>query len=303
MLATLTHPDLSSTFPSLQSPAEGSFFAIAQTVFPVGMLGLLVSGIFAATMSSMDSGLNKNAGVFIKNFYQPLLRPGAHERELLLAGKATTVVLGFTVISIAVFYSSIRDLTLFELMLKFQILVSLPYVVPLVLGMIIKRTPGWAGWSTVIVCFVVSFLTDRFLNIEWAARTFGVIDSTTNWERQNWEQGIGVFTILGAGVAWFAFTKLFYRHESAGQKAAIDTFCHNLATPVDYEKEESAAPTDDKQSWLIGWLCIPYGAFVVLLALIPNPMVGRLAFVFCGGVVSLIGWMLVRAARLRTISK
>jgi hypothetical protein len=32
-------------------------------------------------------------------------------------------------------------------------------------------------------------------------------------------------------------------------------------------------------------------------------MVGRLAFVFCGGVVSLIGWMLVRAARLRTISK
>jgi Na+/proline symporter len=29
MLATLTHPDLSSTFPSLQSPAEGSFFSIS----------------------------------------------------------------------------------------------------------------------------------------------------------------------------------------------------------------------------------------------------------------------------------
>jgi Na+/proline symporter len=299
MLATITHPDLASTFPSLQSPAEGSFFAMAQTVFPIGMMGLLVSGIFAATMSSMDSGLNKNAGVFIKNFYQPLLGPGSTERELLMAGKATTVVLGLTVISIAVFYSSIKDLTLFELMLKFQILVSLPYVVPLVLGMIVKRTPGWAGWSTVIVCFVVSFLTDRFLSIEWAARTFGVIDSTTTWERQNWEQGIGVFTILGAGIAWFLFTKLFYRHEKPEQKDEIEKFCHNLATPVDYEKEESAKPTDDKQSYLIGWLCIPYGAFVCLLALIPNPMIGRLAFIFCGGVVSLIGFMLVRAARPR----
>lgn len=296
MLATLTHPDLAATFPELAQPAEGSFFAIAQTVFPVGMTGLLVSGIFAATMSSMDSGLNKNAGVFIKNFYQPLLRPRAGERELLRAGKVTTIVLGLTVISVALFYSTLRNLTLFELMVKFQVLVSLPYIVPLVLGLIIRRTPGWTGWSAVIVCFLTSFLTDRYLDIAWAARQFGVLDDVTTWERQNWEQGIGVFTILGAGLAWFLFARLFYRHESAKQKAAIDQFCHNLATPVDYAREEAVA-TDDKQSWLIGWLCLPYGAVVTLMALIPNPPVGRLAFVFCGGVVMLVGWLLVRQAR------
>jgi Na+/proline symporter len=297
MAATISHPDLAATFPALNQPSEGSFFAIAQATFPVGMIGLLVSGIFAATMSSMDSGLNKNAGVFIKNFYQPILRPRATERELLTAGKIATVILGCTVVSIALFYSSIRELTLFELMVKFQILVSLPYIVPLLLGLVIKRTPGWAGWSTVIVCFVTSFLTDRFLNIEWAARTFGVVDGVGNWERQNWEQGIGVFTILGAGIAWFLFTKLFYARETPAQKAAIEQFCTNLATPVDYAKEETAAATDDKQSWLIGWLCLPYGAFVALMALIPNPLVGRLGFVFCGGVVMLIGWALVRQSR------
>lgn len=297
MAATISHPDLAATFPKLSQPSEGSFFAIAQATFPVGMVGLLVSGIFAATMSSMDSGLNKNAGVFIKNFYQPVLRPKADERELLKAGKVTTLVLGLTVVSVALFYSSIQNLTLFELMVKFQILVSLPYIVPLVLGLIIKRTPGWAGWSTVTVCFVVSFLTDRCLNIEWAIRKFGVIDGVTNWERQNWEQGIGVFTILGAGLLWFLFTKLFYRHESSEQKAAIERFCSNLATPVNYAKEELSAATDDKQSWLIGWLCLPYGAVVTLMALIPNPLFGRLAFVFCGGVVILVGWLLVRQSR------
>ncbi len=297
MIATLTHPDLAATFPKLKEPSEGSFLAIAQTVFPVGMVGLLVSGIFAATMSSMDSGLNKNAGVFIKNFYQPFLRPNATENELLFAGKVTTTALGVSVILVAVFYSTIKDLTLFELMLKFQILVSTPYIVPLVLGMVIHRTPGWAGWSTVAVCFVVSFLTERYLDIGWAARVFGVTDGTTNWERQNWEQGIGLFTILGAGLAWFLLTRLFYHREKPEQRAAIEEFSRRLATPVDYAKEESAAATDDKQSWLIGWLCLPYGAAVCLMALIPNPLVGRLAFLFCGGVVMLIGWLLVKQSR------
>ena len=296
MIATLTHPDLSRTFPALHEPTEGSFLAIAVTVFPVGMVGLLVSGIFAATMSSMDAGLNKNAGVFIKNFYQPILRPAATETELLRAGKFTTVTLGLIVIGVAIFYSSIKTLSLFELMVKFQVLVSLPYVVPLVLGIIIRRTPGWTGWSSVVVCFIVSFLTDRFLNIDWAVRTFGAHDGTTNWERQNWEQGIGVFTIMFAGLAWFLFAKLFYKHESPEQRAAIDLFSRNLVTPVDYAKEETAA-TDDKQSWLIGWLCLPYGAVVVLMALIPNPLIGRLSFVFCGGVVILVGWLLVKQAR------
>lgn len=297
MIASVTHPDLAAAFPRLAEPGEASFFAIAQSTFPVGMMGLLVSGIFAATMSSMDSGLNKNAGVFIKSFYQPVLRPAASDSELLKAGKVTTILLGLAVISVAHFYSTLKHLTLFELMVKFQVLVSLPYVVPLVLGLIIRRTPGWTGWSAVIVCFVVSFLTDRYLDIAWAVRTFGAGHGTTTWERQNWEQGIGVFTILAAGLAWFLFARLFYRHESPAQKAAIEQFCHNLATPVEYTREEEAAAPDDKQSWLIGWLCLPYGAVVVLMALIPNPLWGRLAFVFCGGVVMLVGWLLVKQAR------
>lgn len=295
MLATLTHPDLAARFPALSAPAEGSFLAIAHSVFPVGMTGLLVSGIFAATMSSMDAGLNKNAGVFIKNFYQPILRPQATEPELLLAGKLTTVVLGLFVIAVAVFYSSIRNLTLFELMVKFQVLVTLPYVVPLVLGIIIRRTPGWTGWSALVVCFLVSYLTERYLDIGWAVRRFGVGDVTT-WERQNWEQGAGVFTIMAAALAWFLFARLFYARDSVAQRESIDRFCRNLATPVDYAKEEIPA-TDDRQSWLIGWLCLPYGAVVAMMALIPNPPAGRLAFVFCGAVVMLVGWLLVRQAR------
>jgi hypothetical protein len=47
----------------------------------------------------------------------------------------------------------------------------------------------------------------------------------------------------------------------------------------------------------MGVLCSVYGGFITLLALLPNPMGGRLAFVFCGGVMFTVGWLLRRAGR------
>jgi Na+/proline symporter len=297
MIQSLDSTDLATVFPNLSKPAEGAYFAMARTVFPVGMMGLLAAGIFAATMSSMDSGLNRNAGIFVKNLYQPLLRPNASDRELLNVGKSMTVALGLLVIGIAIFYSQIKGLSLFELMLKFQILVSLPYVVPLVLGLLIRRTPGWAGWSTLIVCFIVSYLTTTYLDASWAVSVFGSSDGINTWERQNWEQGIGVFTITGAGTLWFLFCRRFYQHQSPQQKADIETFSANLDKPVDYASEESAPASDNKQARLMGWRCIPYGGVVILMALIPNPFLGRLSFIFCGATVAIIGTLLVRQSR------
>lgn len=300
MIQSTESTDLATVFPSLGKPAEGAYFAIAQTVFPVGMMGLLAAGIFAATMSSMDSGLNRNAGIFVKNLYQPLLRPQASDRELLNVGKTITVVLGLVVILIAIFYSQVKELSLFELMLKFQILVSLPYIVPLVLGLLIRRTPGWAGWSTLLVGFFVSYLTTTFLNIDWAVSMFGSSEGINTWERQNWEQGIGVFTITGAGILWFLFCRRFYDRQSDERKQEIELFSRNLDKPVDYAAEESAPDTDNKQAHMMGWLCIPYGSVVVLMSLIPNPLLGRLSFVFCGLTVIGIGTLLVRQSKPKT---
>lgn len=299
MIQSTQAVDLATVFPTLNKPAEGAYFAMAQTVFPVGMMGLLAAGIFAATMSSMDSGLNRNAGIFVKNLYQPLLRPQATDRELLNVGKSMTVALGLIVIVIAIFYSEMKNLSLFELMLKFQILVSLPYIIPLVLGLLIRRTPGWTGWSTLIVCFFTSYLTSNFLDIDWAVSIFGSSDGINTWERQNWEQGIGVFMITGVGTLWFIFTRRFYAGQTDKQKEDIEVFSRNLDTPVDYAKEEAAPANDDKQSHLMGWLCIPYGAVVILMALIPNPMIGRFAFLFCGITVISIGTLLVRHSKAK----
>jgi hypothetical protein len=71
-----------------------------------------------------------------------------------------------------------------------------------------------------------------------------------------------------------------------------------METPVDFEREEGVgAANDDRQSHAVGWLSIAYGVFVCALALIPNPWVGRLAFIGCGGVVVVIGAVLLAQSR------
>jgi SSS family solute:Na+ symporter len=298
MAASAAMPDLGRVYPHLKTPSEGSFFAMATATFPVGMLGLLVSGVFAATLSAMDAGINSNAGIFIKNFYQPILRPGASDRELLFAGKVTTLAFGVAVIVLARIYFSFPELSLFKLMLDFGVLVALPQTLPLVLGIFIRRTPSWSGWSTVLVGFATGCLTRAFLSVEWGVRVFGARANPNEWERQNWDQAIAVLTTISVGVAWFCFSKFFYAGAPASYKASIEEFSRSIERPVDYDREEENPATDDKQSWLIGWLCMPYGVVICLLALIPNPPSGRAAFLFCGIVLGLIGVALVRQSRI-----
>jgi hypothetical protein len=76
----------------------------------------------------------------------------------------------------------------------------------------------------------------------------------------------------------------------------IDRFFVEMRTPVDFEREQGAG-SDNLQAQVMGRLCLVYGGFITLLALIPNSWTGRLAFVFCGMVMFGIGWILHRAAR------
>jgi hypothetical protein len=69
-----------------------------------------------------------------------------------------------------------------------------------------------------------------------------------------------------------------------------------MRTPIDV-RTEGVVDNTARQESLIGWLCLTYGSFITLLAFIPNPISGRLAFVGCGGIVVIIGAALVRKSR------
>ena len=297
MAARIAFPDIATLFPRLNNPSEAAFVAICQATMPAGMIGLLVSGIFAATMSSMDTGLNRNAGILIKNFYQPVFRPLAADKELLLAGKITTAVLGSLVILAALTFSTWKNIGLFDLMLQFGALVALPYSVPLLLGTLVKGTPKWAAWSTMLVGLASSLVAQFVFNADW-------VQSTIGWhmgsrERSDWGLLSGVFLNSVVGSAWFFGIRWFARSRDVAYDGQVDEFFHRMAKPVDFENEIGQA-NDTQQFRVLGLLCLTYGGFVCLLMLIPNPWTGRLCFLFCGGLLMLVGWLLRWAARRLT---
>lgn len=298
MVSRIMQPDLSAIFPNLGKAQDASYFAIASVAMPDGMLGVLLVAIFAATMSSMDSGLNKNAGYFVKNFYEVALRPRAKERELVAASMISTLLFGVLIILIALKFASWRHLTIFELMVNFGNWVALPISIPLLWGMFIRKPAPWAAWSSVIVGLTTSYLTNRYLTANWAAGYFGFLEGMNSREASDWATLAGSLMNIIVGSAWFIIAAQVgskFAAPAPEDRARVDQFFVKMRTPVDFEREENSAGSDNAQARIMGMLCLIYGGFITLLMLIPNSFAGRFAFVFCGGVMFIVGAMLWRA--------
>ena len=166
----------------------------------------------------------------------------------------------------------------------------------LFLGLLVKRTPPWSAWSTVVVGFLSSLWITNNLTAEWAAEFFGRGRALDAVSAEYWRQSAELFGNVAICSLWFIGTKFFWARAPAETHARVAEFFQRLNTPIDFAREEGDG-NDARQSRVVGWLCVAYGAFVALLAVIPNPAAGRLAFIGCGAIVFGIGLALLAAAR------
>jgi hypothetical protein len=302
MVARILHPDLRVVFPDRQhlpNVQDAAYFAIALDTMPSGMLGLLISGIFASTMGQLEPGLNRNAGYFIKNFYQVKVRPHASERELLLASRLVTILFGLLIILATLWFASLEDMPIFKLMVNFGGWVALPIAVPLIWGMFIRSAPSWAGWTTVLIGLGTSLLVNQVMTGHWAGEIFGW--TLNKRESSDWAQAAGIMMNIVVASVWFLLTPLLSRRVAADERQRVDQFFAEMRTPVDFAREEGGPGSDNVQAGVMGLLCLIYGGFITLLAVIPNPPTGRVAFLFCGGVMFGVGVLLRRAAKPRRV--
>lgn len=308
MVGRIIFPDL-SVVPALSGldPAhlsDGAYLAVGIAIMPKGMIGLIVTSLFAATISNMDTGLNRNTGIFIRSFYQPVLRRNASDHELMIASRIATTVFGVITVLCAFVFYSMKNLSLFQLMQAIAALVTLPIMMPLLLGILYKRTPPWSGWTTVAVCFVastvVAYLTTLF-GPDAYQRVVGAATPLTPVEQNYVVYGLGVFANVVVGSLWFFGTAFWYNRQPPEFRASVEAFFKDLATPVVFA-DEGVANVDGSQYRTLGTLCSIYGGFIGLLAFIPNPAVGRAAFLIVGGVIGGIGLLLLRRGRAQPAS-
>lgn len=293
LVARASELDL-ATFGSLSNPSEMSYIAIAARCLPAGLMGLLVTGIISSTMSSMDTGLNRNAGIFVRSFYLPVLRPRASERELVFAGKATTWAFGGLAVMMALFYSSWQDLGVFQLMMNFSALVATPYAVPLFWCLLVRRSPDWAAWSTILVCCVVGGIVSLLPKSDWAdALPPGGLAMAMSWARANDYIAITLSNV-GFGSLWFLGAAALFRQRTQSPQRVADVreFFRQVDTDVTVAE---AGPEDCPRHRGIAHMCFIYGGFIALLALISSTWSGRAGLLFCALFMGVVGYGIRRS--------
>ena len=224
MVASATHSDLKSVFPSLIHPEEGAFLVAAHDVLPQGMLGLLIAAIFGATLSNLDASMNQAVGILVRNFYLPIINPHCPERKLLVISKLCTASFGIVIILIGLEINRFRTVGLFDLLNQLGVSLWLPLAIPMCLGLFYKRTPPWSSWTTVLLGLIMSFVFKFCTRPEMFGWIPGFHPPYNAEETTQYYLIATAFGVSAICVAWYFFTSLFYEQSSPNYKAQVAEF-------------------------------------------------------------------------------
>ncbi len=284
--ATFLFPNLDSVFSDLNNPNEAAYMAMAFKFLPQGLLGLLVCGVFAASLTSMNSSLNTAAGIFVRNFYVEVVDKNASDGKQILTGRIFMLFYGAIWVAIAMIFKNSKGLQLFDLMILVAASVNIPISVPTFLGIFIKKTPSWTAWGSMIAGISAAVLMRLILtpaNIEtFVSSLFTLSSPLTPREIGDLNISITTAVILLVCNGFFFISMLFYKPDVEKQKN-VDEFFEKMNTPVDVASEHGESyESDQRQLSVLGNLSLVYGGFIVLMLLIPNSMKSRICIAAIG---------------------
>jgi SSS family transporter len=133
---------------------------IAQEL-PVGIAGLVIAGIFAAAMSSLDSGMNSVATACVTDFYRRF-RPGALDHDCLKLARWLTVVLGVLGTGTAMLMALANIVSLWQFFFQVIGLLGGTLAGLFALGIFSRRAAGNHAWvgavaSAITLCIAYFF--------------------------------------------------------------------------------------------------------------------------------------------------
>jgi SSS family solute:Na+ symporter len=120
-------------------------------ILPQGVSGLLVTAIFAAAMSSVDSGINSLSTVIVNDWVKPLRRQDqVHTHDVALA-RWLTVILGILATLAAMYASTIGNIV--QMWMNVMGLFAAPVLGIFVLGILTRRA-RFRGWLVGAGCAI-----------------------------------------------------------------------------------------------------------------------------------------------------
>ena len=156
------------------------------TFLPAGLMGLVVGSLAAAYMSTISTHLNWGSSYVTHDVYRRFVKPRATERELVLVGRISTVVLMVAAAGLA--------LLLENALQAFQILLQIGAGTGL---LFLLRWFGWRinAWSE-ITAMVVSFAVALFFFLQHRVQAGGL---------ESWQElliGVALTTVCWLAACW-----------------------------------------------------------------------------------------------------
>lgn len=136
-------------------------FMSKDLLFP-GAIGLMLVGILAANMSTLDAGAVSYSALFIKNLYEPF-RPDKSEKHYLFIGRIAIAVTLLGGIVVALFVNNLLEL--------FKYMISVPAIfgASIWLGFIWRRLAKSAVFFQVAICLIIyAIIPNLFQTLDWA---------------------------------------------------------------------------------------------------------------------------------------
>jgi len=254
--------------PRLSNP-EMAYVGLCLKMLPVGMVGLVVAAMFAATASALDSDYNVLSGTLTSDFYRRILRRDAGERHLMVVGRITTLLVGAFTIVAALLIPRLGGA--FKTLVKNFGITAPPMFIPFIWGLLFRRPPALGVIATLVLGLATGIYTNLFAPVSW-----------------------GVATVINTGVCLLVMSASSLLLPVSGPvKERVDRFFTRVTNPL---PRQVLPRLKDQPSpfYITGIACMAIGVSLIPLAAVPQPGLDRVLTVGSGLILCGLGRFLYR---------
>ncbi len=210
----------SATLPAGMT-ADQVFPYFIGTRLPVGVVGLVLSGLIAAAISTLDSDINCLAAVGVADFYQRI-KPNCTDKQRLRMGKTLVFVAGVAMMGVALLYEAWNGEGVLGVVFELYAIFSAGLVGIFLLGLLSRR----ANWQGLYIGIAVCVLFTAYAVLTTTKINDNLLLDLGKFNFPQHKYMLGVYSHLIVLVVGYV-ASLFFKTEPVDEHLTIYGYLHD----------------------------------------------------------------------------
>ncbi|HPS55875.1 MAG TPA: sodium/solute symporter [Sedimentisphaerales bacterium] len=149
---------------AIRPEADKGYVHMLQTLLPIGLRGVFLAALFGAIQSTVQAVLNSTATLFTFDIYKRMLNKTASEKNLVLTGRVTTLVVLIIAIVLGRYIEKFGD-GLFVYIQSLYAFFAPPFAAVFLWGVLFKRINGVGATCAVFAGFLFGILMKVYVQV------------------------------------------------------------------------------------------------------------------------------------------